>query len=279
MDAKKEEMNWREKLHEVIYEADTPVGKAFDVFLLIVIAISVLFVMLDSVDQLYNKYHSIFYIGEWIITIIFSIEYILRIIAIKKATKYIFSFYGIIDLLSTIPLYLSFFLVGSTAFMTLRALRLLRIFRILKVVRFIGEGNRLFVSLRKSMPKILVFVYSVLIISFIFGTIMYLVEGDESGFTSIPTGIYWAIVTLTTVGFGDIHPITPLGQLIATIIMVLGYGVIAVPTGIVSAEYAANRNSNKDLNQKNTQSCYNCGEKNHKDDAKYCHNCGYSLND
>lgn len=269
-------MSWREKLHEIIYEADTPMGKAFDVFLLIVIAISVLFVMLDSVDSLYNKYHSIFYVSEWIITVIFSIEYILRIIAINKPRKYIFSFYGIIDLLSTIPLYLSFIFVGSSAFMTLRALRLLRIFRILKIVRFIGEGNKLFISLKKSMPKILIFVYSVLIISFISGTIMYVVEGDESGFTSIPISIYWSIVTLTTVGFGDIHPITPLGQFIATMIMVLGYGVIAVPTGIVSAEYV---NQNKSLNQKNTQSCYNCGEKKHKDEAKFCHNCGYNLND
>lgn len=268
-------MSWREKLHEIIYEADTPMGKAFDVFLLIVIAISVLFVMLDSVDSLYNKYHSIFYVSEWIITVIFSIEYILRIIAINKPRKYIFSFYGIIDLLSTIPLYLSFIFVGSSAFMTLRALRLLRIFRILKIVRFIGEGNKLFISLKKSLPKILIFVYSVLIISFISGTIMYVVEGDESGFTSIPISIYWSIVTLTTVGFGDIHPITPLGQFIASMIMVLGYGVIAVPTGIVSAEYV---NQNKNLNRKNTQSCYNCGEENHKDDAKFCHKCGYDLN-
>lgn len=267
-------MHWKEKLHEVIYEADTPTGKAFDVLLLIVISFSILFVMLDSVEFIYNQYHDFFYIAEWVITIIFTIEYILRIVSIKKPLKYIFSFYGIIDLLSTLPLYLTIFFSTSYALMTLRALRLLRIFRILKITRYIGASNNLAKALKSSLPKIMIFIYAVVIISFITGTLMYLVEGPEHGFTSIPTSIYWTIVTLTTVGFGDIHPVTPLGQFIATLIMILGYGVIAVPTGIVSAEYA--NQGKKHAN--NTQSCYNCGEKQHKDRAEFCHKCGYSLN-
>ncbi|MGO3238339.1 MAG: ion transporter [Psychroflexus halocasei] len=265
-------MSWKEKLHEIIYEADTRKGKIFDVILLIVIAISIILVMLDSVQSIYDQYHDYFYYAEWIITIIFTIEYILRIICIKKPIKYIFSFYGIVDLLSTLPLYISFFFTTSYALMTLRALRLLRVFRILKITRYIGAGNRLMIALRSSLPKIMIFVFSVVIISFIAGTIMYLVEGPEHGFTSIPVSIYWTIVTLTTVGFGDIHPVTPLGQSIATLIMVLGYGVIAVPTGIVSSEFVQNSN-----NQTQTQSCFNCNEKDHLDDAKFCQNCGYSL--
>jgi voltage-gated potassium channel len=172
------------------------------------------------------------------------------------------------------PLYLSLIIVGNSPLMTLRALRLLRVFRILKFTKYIGAGNRLAVALRSSLPKIFVFLYSVVIVSFIVGTIMYLVEGPASGFTSIPRSIYWTIVTLTTVGFGDIHPITPLGQLIATFVMILGYGIIAVPTGIVGAEYATSNYASK----KNTQSCFNCGEDNHVDKAKVCHQCSYKLN-
>lgn len=266
-------MHWRERLHEIIYEADTPYGKAFDVLLLIAISLSIIFVMLDSVKSIYDSYHDFFYVAEWIITIIFSIEYILRIICIKKPLRYIFSFYGIIDLLSTIPLYLGLFFTTSYALMTLRALRLLRIFRILKITRYIGAGEKLSQALKASLPKIMIFIYAVIIISFIAGTVMYLVEGPEHGFTSIPVSIYWTIVTLTTVGFGDIHPMTPLGQLIATFIMILGYGVIAVPTGIVSAEY-----TNFTKSDKQTQSCYNCGSNKHLDHAKFCQKCGYSLN-
>jgi voltage-gated potassium channel len=265
-------MSWKEKVHEVIYEADTKAGKAFDVALLIVILASLALVVLDSVEEISLKYHSLFVKLEWIITIFFTIEYILRVISIKKAKNYIFSFYGIIDFLSTIPLYISLIFAGSGALLSLRALRLLRVFRVFKLVRYSGAGSRVAVALRNSVPKILIFIYSVVIISFIAGTIMYIVEGPEHGFTSIPRGIYWAIVTLTTVGFGDIHPITPLGQFIATIIMLLGYGIIAVPTGIVTAEMT------KENVRRNTQVCYNCGEDEHRDYAEFCHNCGYSLN-
>ncbi|MFD0932840.1 ion transporter [Psychroflexus salinarum] len=265
-------MTWREKVHEVIYEADTTAGKAFDVALLIVILVSLALVVLDSVNHISIEYHSLFITLEWIITIFFTLEYILRIISIKNPKNYIFSFYGIVDFLSTIPLYISLIFAGSAALLSLRALRLLRVFRIFKLARYTGAGSVVLVALKKSLPKILIFLYSVIIISFIAGTIMYLVEGPENGYTSIPIGIYWTIVTLTTVGFGDIHPVTPLGQFIATLIMLLGYGIIAVPTGIVTAEMA------KENMRSNTQVCYNCGEDEHKDRAEFCHNCGYNLN-
>lgn len=262
------------KLHEIIYEADTPMGKLFDVVLLILILASIILVMLESVTSIDNKYHNILYIGEWIITVFFTIEYILRIITVKKPTKYIFSFYGIIDFLSTIPLYLSFLFVGSNYLLTVRALRLLRVFRILKVTRYIGEANKLSKALKQSRPKILVFLFAVLIIAIISGTLMYIIEGEESGFTSIPRSVYWAIVTLTTVGYGDIAPHSPIGQLIAAILMIMGYGIIAVPTGIVSAEYVASKEDEVHLN---TQACSNCNELVHHDDAKFCHECGNEI--
>ena len=272
--------NLKNKLHTIIYEADTPMGKLFDVVLLILILVSVILVMLESVASIDTHYHDFLYFGEWVITIFFTIEYILRIITVKKASNYIFSFYGIIDLLSTIPLYLSFILAGSNALLAVRALRLLRVFRILKITRYMGEANKLNKALRDSKPKIFVFLFAVLILSIIAGTIMYLVEGEQSGFVSIPISVYWCIVTLTTVGFGDIAPVTPLGQFIAAIIMIMGYGIIAVPTGIVSAEYASKKTTTLDDPEYihvNTQSCQNCNENNHQDNAEFCHKCGSTL--
>jgi len=272
--------NLKSKLHTIIYEADTPMGKLFDVVLLILILVSVILVMLESVASIDTHYHDFLYFGEWVITIFFTIEYILRIITVKKASNYIFSFYGIIDFLSTIPLYLSFILAGSNALLAVRALRLLRVFRILKITRYMGEANKLNKALRDSKPKILVFLFAVLILSIIAGTIMYLVEGEQSGFVSIPISVYWCIVTLTTVGFGDIAPVTPLGQFIAAIIMIMGYGIIAVPTGIVSAEYASKKTHTVDDPEYihvNTQSCQNCNENNHHDNAEFCHKCGSTL--
>ena len=272
---KVKEHNWRSKLHEIINEADTPMGRIFDVILLILILLSVIFVMLESVEYIDIKYHKVLYIGEWVITVFFTIEYISRIITVKKPFRYIFSFYGIIDFISTIPLYLSFILVGSNYLLTVRALRLLRIFRILKITRYLGEANKLKKALKNSRPKILVFLFTVLIIAIIAVTLMYLIEGEESGFTSIPRSIYWAIVTLTTVGYGDIAPADPIGQFIAAILMIMGYGIIAVPTGIVSAEYATNK---VDEVHTNTQVCNTCNELEHHDNAKYCHNCGAIIN-
>ncbi len=267
-------MNWKEKLHEVIYEADTPAGKAFDIALIIVILFSVILVMLESVASIDQQYHDQLLLMEWIVTVLFTVEYILRIICISRPKKYIFSFYGIIDLLSTIPLYLSYIFSGSQVFLALRALRLLRVFRILKLVQFIGESSTLVKALNKSRTKIAVFIYAVLILSIILGTLMYLIEGDEAGFTSIPRSIYWTIVTLTTVGYGDIAPETPLGQFIATIVMILGYGIIAVPTGIVTVEFSKER---RDLVHLNTQSCKSCSTEGHRDDAVYCFHCGDKL--
>jgi len=279
-----ENIGWRQKLHDIIYEADTPVGKAFDVVLLILILASIALVMLESVKSIDAKYHDIFEIGEWIITIFFTFEYFARIITVKKPSKYIFSFYGLIDFFSTIPQYLAFFFIGSNALLTVRALRLLRVFRILKITRYVGESNKLAKALKDSKAKVSIFLFAVLIVCIIAGTIMYMIEGEESGFTSIPVSVYWCIVTLTTVGFGDIAPVTPLGQFIAAIIMIMGYGIIAVPTGIVSAEYAKSEKDKvtidgEDYVHMNTQSCRNCATRKHRDDALHCHQCGYSLFD
>lgn len=266
---------WKHRLHEIIYEADTPMGKLFDVVLLVVIVLSIILVMLESVSTLTARYYWQFYIAEWLITFFFTIEYILRIISIKQPKKYIFSFYGIVDFLSTIPTYLAFFMGGHNMLFAIRALRLLRVFRILKITRYVGESNRLLIAMKNSRVKIFVFLFAVLIICVIMGTVMYLVEGENSGFTNIPVSIYWCIVTLTTVGYGDIAPLTPLGRIIASFIMVTGYGIIAVPTGIVSAEYTRYYKEKST----NTQVCSNCNESKHLDEAEYCHNCGKLLNE
>lgn len=265
---------WKTRLHEIIYEADTKEGKLFDIILLIFILASVVLVMLESVESIRNKHQAILNICEWIITILFSIEYILRIISIQKPLKYILSFYGVIDFLSTIPKYLSLFIFGSHNLAALRALRLLRIFRILKLTRYIGASNRLLIALKASKAKIAVFLFFVLILCVILGTIMYIVEGEENGFANIPQSIYWAIVTLTTVGFGDITPQTPLGQMIASVVMILGYAIIAIPTGIVGSEIY----KSKDHLDANTESCPSCLQSNHKEKAKYCYSCGSILN-
>ena len=272
MEKKVKNKGWKFRLHEIIYEADTKEGKLFDVALLILILASIIVVMLESVKSFNTQYADLLNIAEWIITILFTIEYFVRIISIKKPKEYIFSFYGIVDLLSTIPKYLAIFFAGTHALVALRALRLLRVFRILKLARFIGASNHFSKALKASRAKILVFLSFVIILCIILGTVMYLVESDQSGFTSIPRSVYWAIVTMTTVGYGDIAPITPLGQLIASIIMIMGYGIIAVPTGIVSSEM-----TKVDQIDTNTQSCSNCSADDHKDEAEFCYECGSSL--
>ncbi len=274
--------SWRTKLHVIIYGTNTPAGKLFDLVLLIVILASILLVMLESVKEIDAKYHKLLDIAEWIITILFSLEYIARVITVKKPLKYITSFYGIIDLLSTIPKYLSLIFFGTQSLVALRALRLLRVFRILKITRFVGASNNLAKAMRASRPKIAVFLFFVMIVCIILGTIMYLIEGDESGFTSIPRAVYWCIVTLTTVGFGDIAPITPLGQFIASLIMILGYGIIAVPTGIVSAEYTTQDKEDKEKQEPvffSHKTCTNCLAESHKTKAKFCYKCGHDLDE
>jgi voltage-gated potassium channel len=268
---------WQAKLHEILYEADTPSGKIFNIALFVVIIASIIFVMLESIEDIDKEYHSLLNIAEWVVTILFTIEYIARVITVKKPLKYVFSFFGVIDLLSTIPKYLSFFFVGSHSLVALRALRLMRIFRILKLARFIGESTNLSRAVKSSRAKISVFILFVFILCIILGTIMYLVEsGQNSGFTSIPRSVYWAIVTLTTVGYGDIAPVSALGQLISSFIMLMGYAIIAVPTGIVSAEVMK---INKNKVPTNTQACPYCMAISHKDGAKFCYNCGNKLNE
>lgn len=265
---------FRDKLHEIIYEADTPAGKLFDVVLLIVILISVVAVMLESVASIRIIYGYELAVLEWVITIFFTLEYIARIISVKKPWTYIFSFYGIIDLLAMLPKYIDILFPGLSFLLSIRAVRLLRVFRILKLTRFVGASNQLTLALLKSRAKIAVFILSVLILCIIMGTIMYIVEDHTNGFTSIPTSIYWTIVTLTTVGFGDITPVTALGKFISTVIMLMGYGIIAVPTGLVTAELMSERKVSL-----NTTVCRNCNADKHRDDAKYCYNCGNNLDE
>lgn len=264
----------KHRLHEIIYEADTAAGKLFDVILLILILVSVALVMLESVSFIDARYHYLLDVAEWMVTILFSIEYILRIVIVNRPLKYVVSFYGIIDLLSILPKYLSLLIGGAQGLAVLRAIRLLRIFRVLKLARYVGESNHLILAMRKSRPKILVFLFVVFILCIILGSIMYLVEGDKGGFTSIPKSVYWCIVTMTTVGYGDIAPITPLGQFVASIIMIIGYGIIAVPTGIIGVEIAQAKKIHT-----NTQGCLHCLESNHLDMAVYCHKCGEKLNE
>ena len=265
---------WRRKLHEIIYGTSTPAGKLFDIILLIVIVYSVVIVMLESVPRIDTKYHKFLNISEWVVTVLFTIEYVLRIVCIQKPKKYIFSFFGIIDLLSTIPKYLSYFVVGSQYITAFRALRLLRVFRILKLVRYVGESNNLLRALKASRAKIFIFVFFVLIVSVLLGTIMYLVEGPEHGFNSIPHSVYWTIVTLTTVGYGDISPETGIGQFIATFIMIIGYGIIAVPTGIVTVEYSKQR---RQTSKADVYACRECNTTGHVEGANHCYNCGSEL--
>ena len=227
---------WQFRLHEIIFEADTPAGKLFDVVLMWSIILSVVAVMLDSVTAVRVQYGWLLYAIEWFFTILFTVEYALRLISVGRPLKYATSFFGIVDLLAIIPTYLSLIIPGSQYLLVVRILRVLRVFRVLKLAHYLGEANLLMQALSASYRKISVFLFTVLTLVIIFGSLMYLIEGQENGFTSIPRGVYWAIVTLTTVGYGDISPQTALGQTLAALIMILGYGIIAVPTGIVTVE-------------------------------------------
>lgn len=264
--------NFRKKLHTIIYEADTSAGRFFDLILLVLIIISIVAVMLESVASIKIVYGKTLAIIEWVITIFFTIEYIGRIIAVKKPWSYIFSFYGIIDFLSMIPKYIGLIFPGTGVLLSLRAFRLLRVFRILKLTRFVGASNQLKDAVQKSRARIAVFLFTVIVLCIILGTIMYLIEGPEHGFSSIPVSIYWTIVTLTTVGFGDITPGTALGQFLSMVIMILGYGIIVVPTSLVTSELIKEHKVNL-----NTQVCDNCGTDHHRDDAEYCFKCGTHL--
>ncbi|MBN2226992.1 MAG: ion transporter [candidate division Zixibacteria bacterium] len=263
---------WREIMHEVIFEADTPAGRYFDVLLIMSIVASVVAVMLDSVHGIHVQYGDILYRVEWFFTLLFSVEYVARIISVGRPWRYMTSFFGIVDLLAILPTYLSVIIPGSQYLLVIRILRVLRIFRVLKLALYISEARLLRQALRASRHKIIVFLFTVLTIVIIMGSIMYLVEGERHGFTSIPRSIYWAIVTLTTVGYGDISPQTNLGQALAAVIMILGYGIIAVPTGIVTVELSRARG-----NEQTAWACPECGRNDHDNDAVYCKHCGAKL--
>ena len=262
----------RSRLHEIIFEADTPAGKLFDVLLILSIVLSVVLVMLDSVSSIRQSYGDLLYLGEWAFTILFTIEYILRLYSVGRPLAYATSFFGVVDLLAILPTYLSIIFPGSQYFLVIRLLRVLRIFRVLKLVQYVGEARLLMQAMRASRRKITVFLFVVLTLVIIFGSLMYIIEDSQSGFTSIPQSIYWAIVTLTTVGYGDISPQTGLGQTLASLIMIIGYGIIAVPTGIVTAELT--QVYKKTIS---TQACTQCSAEGHDPDAKHCKYCGSML--
>jgi voltage-gated potassium channel len=265
-------LGWREHWHEIIFEADTPAGKAFDVALLVAILLSVGAVLLESVADFRARWGGMLRVIEWFFTILFTFEYAARLAVVKRPVVYARSFFGVVDLVALLPSYLSLIAIGGHSLLVIRALRLLRVFRVLKLAHFVGEAQLLRTALRASAHKIIIFVGTVLNLVLIIGSLMYLVEGEAGGFTSIPKAIYWAIVTLTTVGYGDIAPTTTLGQFLAATVMILGYGIIAVPTGIVSVELA-----NASRLPISTQACDTCGLNEHDYDARFCKRCGFSL--
>jgi len=274
MDEPNDIADWKKKLFIIIFEADTKAGKLFDVCLLVLILFSVTLVLLQSVSSVNAVYGDLLNTLEWVITIIFTIEYGLRLIVVKNPVNYAGSFYGIIDLLSILPTYLSVIFPGTHYLVVVRALRLMRVFRILKLAHFVRESTSIVLALKASARRILVFLAFVVLLSIVLGSIIYVVEsGVNPGFSSIPESIYWAIVTITTVGYGDISPVTSLGKLVASLIMLLGYSILAVPTGIVTVELSRRAR----LDNPNSQACPNCARYGHDSDAKFCKYCGHSM--
>lgn len=265
--------NWRQRLFKVIFESDTRAGRNFDLALLILIFISLVVVMIQSMPRILAKYEQPLHYIEWGITILFSIEYILRILTVKRPLKFMTSFYGVVDLLAILPTYLSLLVPASHFLLAIRALRLIRIFRLLRLSQFVQEGNSIVLALKASARRITIFLAFVILLSIMLGTMIYVVESASNpDFSSIPQSIYWSIVTITTVGYGDIAPITPLGKIIASAIMLLGYAIIAVPTGIVTVEL-----SRRDKSSAPGRTCPGCGAGNHEPDARFCKYCGQPL--
>ena len=262
---------WRRRLHEIVFEADTRAGRAFDLALLVAILLSILVVLLESLVDVRRQYGDTLRALEWTFTALFTIEYVVRLVSVTHPLRYVVSFFGVVDLLAILPAYLALVVPATQSFMVFRAIRLLRVFRILKLTRFLEDANLLIRALKASRRKVTVFFGSLISLVLIMGALMYVIEGEEHGFTSIPQGMYWAVVTMTTVGYGDIVPRTPLGRLLATFVMILGYAIIAVPTGIVSVELAqASR-------PVSTQACLACGRQGHDSDASHCKYCGSAL--
>ena len=264
---------WRVRAYDIIFEAETPAGRAFDVGLIAAILLSVAIVMLDSVQSVAATHGAAFRRLEWFFTILFCVEYVLRLASVRRPSGYALSFFGIVDLLAVLPTYLSLLIPGGQYLIVIRILRVLRVFRVLKLAQYVGEARTLGRALRASRYKITVFLFTVISIVVVVGALLYLIEGPEAGFTSIPQGMYWAIVTLTTVGYGDIAPMTPAGQTLAALVMILGYGIIAVPTGIVTVELAHQAQGAGAARRV----CADCGEAEHREDAVYCWRCGAGM--
>ena len=264
---------WRHELHEIIFEADTPAGKLFDVVLLVMIVLSVAAVVLESIAAVRARYGTALRVSEWVFTGLFTVEYLVRLVSVRRPWRYATSFFGLVDLLAILPTYLSLILPGAQSLLAVRALRLLRVFRVFKLARYLGEVKALIDALRATRAKIAVFLATVLTLALIMGAAMYVIEGEENGFTSIPRGLYWAIVTITTVGYGDISPHTYLGQAVAAMAMILGYSLIIIPTGIFAVEMV--RTTQRQIS---TQACPDCGREGHEADAAFCKYCGAKLN-
>ena len=266
-----EEKSFREKMHEVIFEADTKYGTYFDAALLFSIVASIIAVSLESVDSINSQYHDQLVFIEWFFTVLFTIEYFVRLYITRHSVEYATSFFGVVDLLAILPTYLSLIVPGTQSLLIIRALRLLRVFRVFKLTRYVGEATVLGTAILESRSRIIVFLATITILSFITGAGMYLFEGPQNGFTSIPQSVYWAIVTLTSTGYGDTVPLTPIGKVLAIFIMIMGYSLIIVPTGIISTELIK-------AGEFSTRACMQCSKEGHDINAKFCKHCGYELN-
>jgi voltage-gated potassium channel len=265
------EEGWRKKVYRIIYYSDTPAGKLFDIVLLCAILLSAVLIILESLPGNYSRHFNVFYTAEWVLTIFFTLEYMLRLMCIKNNRAYVLSPLGVIDLLALIPFYLSLLFPGAHFLLLIRLLRLLRVFRIFRLMEYLKDASYILEALRNSYRKIFIFLFFISIISVIVGALMYVVEQGENGFKSIPESIYWAIVTITTVGYGDISPVTPIGKFFAIVLMLCGYSIIAVPTGIVSQELRRKQRVGKP--------CSRCGNRDNDGDARYCKICGEKMVD
>lgn len=272
LDAQYPAQPFRRRLHEIIFEADTPAGRLFDVVLMVAIVSSVGVVLIESVAEARERFGPMLRMLEWGFTLLFTVEYGLRLYAVRQPWRYATSFFGVVDVLAVVPTYLSLVVPGAQGLLVIRILRLLRIFRVFKLANYLNESRQLWAALRASGRKIFIFLFVILTVVIIVGALMHVVEGPEHGFTSIPTSIYWAVVTLTTVGYGDISPATPFGQFLAMLVMLMGYGIIAVPTGIVTAEMTRIARD-----QISTQACHHCSAEGHQYDARFCRRCGRAL--